>query len=203
VQPRGALEQGLHWLHQFPQLVAVLPQQSWTSSQNIICVLTTNFWTTWTRMRALRQGAAPEIIKICIFNWNEYIMEHSLNLTLMYLPGIRPTSYYSRESVSKQVTNGSKTDVMDVIGFLCVSIGSSTVQLHKSLGSRRACACSEAGFSSQYQTPYIYWPILELRSYINPFGPNSSRSFCIVWRFYTITYLLYDAEGLSTGKEIS
>jgi hypothetical protein len=38
---------------------------------------------------------------------------------------------------------------MDVIGFLCVSLGSSTVQLHDSLGSRRACACSEARFSSQ------------------------------------------------------
>jgi hypothetical protein len=36
---------------------------------------------------------------------------------------------------------------MDVIGFLCVSLGSSTVQLHDSLCSRRAC--SEAGFSSQ------------------------------------------------------
>jgi hypothetical protein len=34
---------------------------------------------------------------------------------------------------------------MDVIVFLCVSLGSSTVQLHDSLGSRRACSCSEAG----------------------------------------------------------
>jgi hypothetical protein len=33
--------------------------------------------------------------------------------------------------------------------FLCVSLGSSIVQLHDSLGSRRACACSEAGFCSQ------------------------------------------------------
>jgi hypothetical protein len=47
------------------------------------------------------------------------------------------------------VTNGSKTTVMDVIGFLCVSLGSSTVQLHDSLGSRRACTYSEADFSSQ------------------------------------------------------
>jgi hypothetical protein len=38
---------------------------------------------------------------------------------------------------------------MNVIGFLCVSLGSSTVQLHDSLGSRCAYACSEAGFSSQ------------------------------------------------------
>jgi hypothetical protein len=38
---------------------------------------------------------------------------------------------------------------MDAIGFLCVSLGSSTVQLHESLGSRRACTYSEAGFSGQ------------------------------------------------------
>jgi hypothetical protein len=38
---------------------------------------------------------------------------------------------------------------MGVIGFLCISLGSNTVQLHDSLGSRRACAGSEAGFSSQ------------------------------------------------------
>jgi hypothetical protein len=38
---------------------------------------------------------------------------------------------------------------MEVTSFLLVSVGSSTVQLHDSLGSRRACACSEAGFSSE------------------------------------------------------
>jgi hypothetical protein len=38
---------------------------------------------------------------------------------------------------------------MDVIGFLYVSLGSSIVQLNDSVGSRRACACSEAGFSNQ------------------------------------------------------
>jgi hypothetical protein len=54
-----------------------------------------------------------------------------------------------RGRVNKWATNGSKTAVIDVIGFLCVSLGSSTVQLHESLGSRRAYACSEAGFSSQ------------------------------------------------------
>jgi hypothetical protein len=37
---------------------------------------------------------------------------------------------------------------MDVIGFLCVSLGSSTVQLRDSLGSWRAWACSETGFNN-------------------------------------------------------
>jgi hypothetical protein len=31
---------------------------------------------------------------------------------------------------------------LDVVGFLHVSLGISTVQLNASLGSRRACACS-------------------------------------------------------------
>jgi hypothetical protein len=38
---------------------------------------------------------------------------------------------------------------MDVIDFPFVSLGSSTDQLHDSLGSRRACARSETGFGSQ------------------------------------------------------
>jgi hypothetical protein len=56
---------------------------------------------------------------------------------------------FIRRRVSKFVINESKTAVTDEIGFLCVSLGSSTVQLHNSLGSRRACPCSEAGFSGQ------------------------------------------------------
>jgi hypothetical protein len=35
--------------------------------------------------------------------------------------------------VSKYVTSGSKTVVKDVIGSLCVSLGSSTVQPHRYL----------------------------------------------------------------------
>jgi hypothetical protein len=46
-------------------------------------------------------------------------------------------------------TNGSKTDLMEVIGFQYVSLGSSTVQFYVSPGSRRACAYPDAGFSSQ------------------------------------------------------
>jgi hypothetical protein len=51
--------------------------------------------------------------------------------------------------VSKKVTNGNNTAVMDVTSFLFVSLGSSTVQLHNSLCSRRACKFSEASFNSQ------------------------------------------------------
>jgi hypothetical protein len=38
---------------------------------------------------------------------------------------------------------------MDVIGFLCVSLGSSTVQFHDSQGITSTCVYSEPGFSSQ------------------------------------------------------
>jgi hypothetical protein len=44
------------------------------------------------------------------------------------------SSYYrlgvGRGRVSKYVINGSKTALMDVIGFLCVSLCSSIIQLH-------------------------------------------------------------------------
>jgi hypothetical protein len=57
-------------------------------------------------------------------------------------------------TVSKQVINGSKTAVMDIIGILFVLLGSSAVQLHDSLGRRCICACSQAGFSSQNGNRY-------------------------------------------------
>jgi hypothetical protein len=49
--------------------------------------------------------------------------------------------------VCKYFRSESKSAVMDVIVFLCVSLGSSTIQLDEILGSRRACACSNAGYS--------------------------------------------------------
>jgi hypothetical protein len=54
-----------------------------------------------------------------------------------------------RGRLNKWVAKGSKRSVMDVIRFLCVLLGSSTVQLQDSPDRRRACACSEAGFSGQ------------------------------------------------------
>jgi hypothetical protein len=59
------------------------------------------------------------------------------------------TINYEVESVNTYITNGSETTVMDVIGFQCVSLDSSTVQLHESLGSRSACAFSEVVLSSK------------------------------------------------------
>jgi hypothetical protein len=55
---------------------------------------------------------------------------------------------YKGESVNRSQIE-VKTTAMDIIGFLRVSLGRSTVQLQDSVGSRCACACSEAGFSSQ------------------------------------------------------
>jgi hypothetical protein len=44
---------------------------------------------------------------------------------------LKPFSSYRRKN--KWVANESETAVMDVTSFLCVSLGSSTVQLHDSL----------------------------------------------------------------------
>jgi hypothetical protein len=52
----------------------------------------------------------------------------------------RSGTLHVRGTVSKYVTNGSKTVDTDVTGSPCVSLGGSTVQLHDNLGSRRACA---------------------------------------------------------------
>jgi hypothetical protein len=56
------------------------------------------------------------------------------------LLGNRKQHTYIRGRVSKWETNRSKTAVMGVIGFLCISLGSSTVQFHNCLCNRRACA---------------------------------------------------------------
>jgi hypothetical protein len=64
-------------------------------------------------------------------------------------------------------SNGSKTAVMDVIGFLCVSLGSRTNQLHESIGSRGACSCSEAGFSSQNGDVFEEYITEDLRSVVH------------------------------------
>jgi hypothetical protein len=58
---------------------------------------------------------------------------------------------------------------MDVIVFLCVSLGSSTVQLHDSLGNRRACTCSEAGFSAKIATLFEEYPTKAPRSIVRFF----------------------------------
>jgi hypothetical protein len=52
------------------------------------------------------------------------------------------------KTVRKLATKGTKTAVKDIRGFVCASLGSSTVQLDDSLG-RSACACSDAAFSCQ------------------------------------------------------
>jgi hypothetical protein len=65
-------------------------------------------------------------------------------------------SAYLQGTASKQVKNVSKTAVMDIIGVLCASLHSTTVQLHDSLGSRHTCACSEAGFSAMEPSQFTF-----------------------------------------------
>jgi hypothetical protein len=45
-----------------------------------------------------------------------------------------------------------KIAVMYVVGFLCVSLGSSTVQLRDSVGSRRACVVKMAAVFEKSHT---------------------------------------------------
>jgi hypothetical protein len=78
---------------------------------------------------------------------------------------------------------------MYVIGFLCVSLGSSTIQLHDSLGSGSACACSEADFSSQIVTVLEECTTEDERSVVRFYGPKDTlqRIFvkkCLRWEVF-------------------
>jgi hypothetical protein len=78
--------------------------------------------------------------------WSDiYIFKYRLR---MFTIGIRLCCTCMRES-DMWPAYGCKTAVMDVVGFLCISLSISIVQLHDSLGCRCTYACSEAGFSSQ------------------------------------------------------
>jgi hypothetical protein len=76
---------------------------------------------------------------------------------------------------------------MDVLGFLYVSLGNSTVQLHDSLGSRRACACSEAGFSNQNGTMLEECTTEEERSVVRFCGQKDSMQGIFIKNFFLFT----------------
>jgi hypothetical protein len=59
---------------------------------------------------------------------------------------------------------------MDVIGLLCVSLGSSTVQLHDSLGSRRTGACS-----------YRLVSVVKMATMLEGVLPKNSVLLCVLW----------------------
>jgi hypothetical protein len=75
---------------------------------------------------------------LCLYPPNNFRVPESIVIKL---------GMYEGESAKR--TQMEATALMGIIGFLYVSLGSSTVQLHDNIGSRRLCAKSEAGFSSQ------------------------------------------------------
>jgi hypothetical protein len=83
---------------------------------------------------------------------------------------------------------------MDVIGFLCVSLGSSTIQLRDSLDSRRECTCLEAGFDSQNGDRARRCTTEEQRSVVRFFvwakGLNENviheEIFCLRWEVFVV-----------------
>jgi hypothetical protein len=80
---------------------------------------------------------------------------HFYNLTCITVKGNSTLHWKTRlplvfsRNMRKRVSKYDKSAVINAIGFLCVSLGSCTVQLQKSFAGRRAYACSEAYFSSQ------------------------------------------------------
>jgi hypothetical protein len=89
--------------------------------------------------------------------------------------------------------------------FICVSLGNSIVQLHDNLGSRRACACSEAGFSRQngdrgwgvYYRKTVFW--CEVLGQIK----NSMQRIFIEKSFLFMVKSVRRVKRFATGREIS
>jgi hypothetical protein len=111
---------------------------------------------------------------------------------------------YIRGRVSKYATNGSKTAVMDVIVFLCVSLGSSAVQLHDSIGSRRACTCPEAGLVVKMATVVEDRTTKEQRSVAIFFGGGRVKKDSVQRIFIKKCFLftvgsVYRVKRLTTG----
>jgi hypothetical protein len=89
---------------------------------------------------------------------------------------------------------------MDVIDFLCVSLGSSTVQLHDSLGTRHACACSETGFCSQNVDSASEYTTEEQRSVVRFCGQNDSMQRIFIKKcFLFMVGSVCHVKGFTTG----
>jgi hypothetical protein len=80
-------------------------------------------------------------------NSDVFITTRELHLSAEGLVTISPQPTYEGKPVNR--SQMEKTAVMEVIGSVFVSLGSSTVQLYDSLGSRCTLICSDASFGSQ------------------------------------------------------
>jgi hypothetical protein len=67
---------------------------------------------------------------------------------------------------------------MDVMSFLHLSLGSSTVQLHESLGSRYACAYLEAAFRKSKWRPWLRSILLKSRVLLCVFLGGGAKELC-------------------------
>jgi hypothetical protein len=76
-------------------------------------------------------------------------MWRSVDIVLNDVSEERIASIFRVEEERRETSRARNQREQVLIGFVCVSLGSSTVQLHDSLASRSARAYSEAGFSSQ------------------------------------------------------
>jgi hypothetical protein len=87
---------------------------------------------------------------------------------------------------------------MDVIGFVCISL-----QLHDSLGSRRACPCLESDFSSQNGN--LIWGIYYRRAKCCcAFVVGKRTTFCKGYScFLFMVRSVYRVKRFSTGSKNS
>jgi hypothetical protein len=91
---------------------------------------------------------------------------------------------------------------MDLIGFLCVSLRSSVVQLHDSLASRRAWACLEAGFSSKHGDRAWGCTTEEQRSVMRFCGQKDSMQRIFIKKYFLFTVgSVYRVKRFPTGRQ--
>jgi hypothetical protein len=90
---------------------------------------------------------------------------------------------------------------MDVIDFLCASLDSSTIQLYESLGSRHACSCLEAGFSSQNYDRASGCTTEEQSSITSFCGQKNSVQRIFLKKYFLFTVgSVYCVKGFTTGS---
>jgi hypothetical protein len=92
---------------------------------------------------------------------------------------------------------------MDVIGFLCISLGNSTVQLLDNLSNRRAYACSEDGFSSKMATVVLECATEEQRYVVRFCGQKDSMQRIFINKSFLFTVgSVCRIRGSQLGREI-
>jgi hypothetical protein len=92
---------------------------------------------------------------------------------------------------------------MDVISFLCVSLGSSTVQLHDSIDSRRACYVQRLVSVVKIATVLEEYTFEEQRSVVRFLWAKDSMQRIFIKKYFLFKWgSVCRVKGFTTGSQI-